>query len=114
VGKKRSRASRTLRPGQGALVRRTDKLGRVYYADRRTGKRAKAVAWVAEREAVAFERARGRADAEERAELGLPSEVRGAFPPGVTETGVPRRGVWVDEDGVAWDLESVEGEDETG
>jgi hypothetical protein len=113
VGKRR-------RAGAGDYVRRVDKLDRVYYAERATGRRAPKRQWELERDQVAFERARARAAALAQAE-----EERGRrpFPPSVEVPGkpegarpgrVPGTEVFVDEDGVEWDLLAVTGEDETG
>lgn len=115
AGKRRRRGR-----GAGDYVRRVDRLGRVYYAERDTGRRAPRRQWELERESVAFERARARAEAIEQAER---ERGRPPFPPGVEAPGRPegvRPGrepgteVFVDEDGAEWEVVAVEGEDETG
>lgn len=105
---------------RGQYVRRQDSLGRNYYLPRAGGQRVKAILWKEERAQIA----RVRKEGAKAAELGEIPETGGPgmppFPPSiegvkVSEIGVPEREVWIDEEGVEWNLpEPVQGDDETG
>lgn len=104
---------------KGQYVRRIDAIGRPYYVPREGGQRVKAILWKEERAQIA----RVRKEGVKAAELGEIPETGGPgmppFPPSVggvrvSDVGVPEREVWIDEDGVSWDLpEAVEGVDDT-
>lgn len=107
----------------GRYVRRVDSLGRWYVVPRAGGQRVPRALWTEERAEIRQRVERARKEVEKAVELGEvpPTGGPGAppFPPSVegvaiSEVGVPEREVWVDEEGVEWDLpEPIEGEDET-
>lgn len=102
-------------PGQ--IVRRIDSIGRSYYVPREGGQRVPRSTWVEERQAIRrvqkeVEEAARRGEAPVPPPTGSPGEA--AFPPGVSDVGVPEREVWTDEHGVEWEVpEPVEGTGET-
>ena len=105
---------------KGKYVRRYDSLGRRYVVPRGGGRRVKVALWKEERQQIARARKEGRKAVElgEVPPTGGPGEA--PFPPSVMgvpvdERGVPRADVWVDEDGVEWDLpHAMDGDDDTG
>ena len=107
----------------GEYVRRWDSLGRWYVVPRAGGQRVRRDLWREERAEIRTKIERAQKEAQVAAELGEvpPTGGPGApfFPPSVegiaiSEVGVPEREVWVDEEGVEWDLpEAIEGEDDT-
>jgi hypothetical protein len=104
---------------KGQYVRHYDSLGRMYVTPRAGGQRVPRALWYEERAQIA----RVRKEGAKAAELGEIPETGGPgmppFPPSiegvrVSDVGVPEREVWIDEEGVSWDLpEPVQGDDDT-
>ena len=114
-------AKRRYVPGQ--YVRRIDAAHRAYYVPRAGGQRVSRATWTEERAQIRTEILRAQKEVEKAVELGEVPETGGPgaapFPPSVegiaiSPIGLPAREVWVDVDGVEWDVpQAVEGEDDT-